>query len=41
VSYREVGEAGTAEAVAVGEGERWFGRVLWDTREGGNKTASL
>jgi hypothetical protein len=20
--------------IAVGEGERWFGRVFWDTREG-------
>jgi hypothetical protein len=29
-----IGQAGTADAVAVGEGERWFGRVLWDTREG-------
>jgi hypothetical protein len=29
-----IDQAGTAEAVAVGEGERWFGRVFWDTREG-------
>jgi hypothetical protein len=32
-------QAGTADAVAEGEGERWFGRMLWDAREGARRGA--